>query len=96
MKKRCKYMDGYLRQDSLLLKTPTIKVAVGPTNRNLKIITIECTKTVIFQILRHLGISKLATRKLIAWFPLSQLRPQQRPISSKNKAISMKDDCSTL
>ena len=31
-----------------------------------------------------------------AWFPLSQLRPRQRPISSQNKAISMKDDCSTL
>ena len=27
-----------------------------------------------------------------AWFPLSQLRPQQRPISSLNKAISVKDD----
>ena len=33
---------------------------------------------------------------LKAWFPLSQLRPRQRPISSQNKAISMKDDCSTL
>ena len=33
---------------------------------------------------------------LKAWFPLSQLRPQQRPISSQNKAISVKDDCSTL
>ena len=46
-----------------------IKVAVGlkrSTNRNLKeIITIECTKTVIFQLLRPLGISKLATRELI-------------------------------
>ena len=31
-----------------------------------------------------------------AWFPLSQLRPRQRPISSQNKAISVKDDCSTL
>ena len=46
-----------------------IKVAVGPersTNRNLKeIITIECTKTVIFQLLRLLDISKLATRALV-------------------------------
>ena len=31
-----------------------------------------------------------------AWFPLSQLRPRQRPISSQNKAISVKDDCSTV
>ena len=31
-----------------------------------------------------------------AWFPLSQLRPRQRPILSQNKAISVKDDCSTL
>ena len=31
-----------------------------------------------------------------AWFPLSQLQPRQRPISSQNKAISVKDDCSTL
>ena len=31
-----------------------------------------------------------------AWFPLSQLRPRQRPISSENKAISVKADCSTL
>ena len=31
-----------------------------------------------------------------AWFPLSQLRPRQRPISRQNKAISVKDDCSTL
>ena len=40
-----------------------INGAVGPkrsTNRSLKqIITIECTKTVIFQLLRHLDISKL-------------------------------------
>ena len=46
-----------------------IKVAVGPkrsTNRNLKkIISIECTKTVIFQLLWSLGISKLAKRELI-------------------------------
>ena len=46
-----------------------IKVKVGPkrsTNRNLKqIITIECTKTVIFQFLRPLVISKLAKRELI-------------------------------
>ena len=48
-----------------------VKVAVGPkrsTNRNLKeIITIECTKTVIFQLLRPLDISKLAKRELIQW-----------------------------
>ena len=31
-----------------------------------------------------------------AWFPLSQLRPRQRPISSQNKATSVKDDCSTV
>ena len=31
-----------------------------------------------------------------AFFPLSQLRPRQRPILSQKKAISMKDDCSTL
>ena len=31
-----------------------------------------------------------------AWFPLSQLRPRQRPISSQNKAINVKHDCSTL
>ena len=43
------------------------KVAVGPkrsTNRNLKdIITIECTKTVIVQLVRLLGISKFAERE---------------------------------
>ena len=27
---------------------------------------------------------------------LSQLRPRQQPISGQNKAISVKDDCSTL
>ena len=32
----------------------------------------------------------------LAWFPLSQLRPRQRPISSQNKAIRVKNDCSTL
>ena len=46
-----------------------IKVAVGPkrsTNRNLKeIITIECARTVILQLLWPLGISKLAKRELI-------------------------------
>ena len=26
------------------------------------------------------------------WFPLTQLRSQQLPISSQNKAISVKDD----
>ena len=31
-----------------------------------------------------------------AWFPLSPLRPRQRLISSQDKAISLKDDCSTL
>ena len=39
--------------------------------------------------------AELASR-LKAWFPLSQLRPRQRPFSSQNKAISVKDDCSTL
>ena len=43
-----------------------LKVAVGhkrSTNRNLKqVITIQCTKTVIFQLLRALNISKLAKR----------------------------------
>ena len=38
----------------------------------------------------------LAPSNLKAWFPLTQLRPRQRPISSKNKAIIVKDDCSTL
>ena len=33
---------------------------------------------------------------LWAWFPLSQLRPRQQPISSQNKAISLKDDCLTF
>ena len=45
------------------------QVAVGPkrlTNRNLKqIISIECTKTVIFQLLWPIDISKLAKRELI-------------------------------
>ena len=45
------------------------KVAVGPkrsTNRNVKeISTIECTKTVIFQLLRPIDISKLAEIELI-------------------------------
>ena len=31
-----------------------------------------------------------------AWFPSSQLRQRQRPILSQNKAISLKDDCSSL
>ena len=30
-----------------------------------------------------------------AWFPLSRLRPRQRPISGQNKAINVKDDFST-
>ena len=46
-----------------------VKVAVGPkrsTNRNLEqIFTIGCTKTVIFQLLWPLDISKLAKRGLI-------------------------------
>ena len=46
-----------------------LKVAVGPkrsTKRNLKqIVTIECTKTVIFQLLRPVDISKLAKRELV-------------------------------
>ena len=50
-------------------KILVLKVAVGlkrSTNRNLKqIMTIECTKTVIFQLLRPLDISKLAKRELI-------------------------------
>ena len=52
--------------------SPTLKVAVGPTqstNRNLKeIITTECTKTVIFQLLRaprHLKIGKERTYTMI-------------------------------
>ena len=53
----------------LQLFVNVLKVAVGPkrsTNRNLKeIITIECTKTVIFQLLRPLGISKLGKKELI-------------------------------
>ena len=56
-------------QISPLLYCLIIKVAIGPkrsTNRNLKqIITIECTKTVIFQLLRPLDISKLVKRELI-------------------------------
>ena len=55
----------YITETLLLV----VKVAVEPersTNRNLKqIIMIECTKTVIFQLLRHLDISKLAKRELI-------------------------------
>ena len=47
----------------------SIEFAVGPkrsTNRTLKqIITIECTKTVIFRLLRPLDISKLAKGELI-------------------------------
>ena len=43
-----------------------VKVAVGPkqsTDRTLKqIITIDCMKTVVFQLLQHLDISKLAKR----------------------------------
>ena len=31
-----------------------------------------------------------------AWFLLSQLRPRRPPFSSKNKAISVKDDSSNL
>ena len=30
------------------------------------------------------------------WFPLSQLRPRQRPISSQNKAIGVGDDMVNL
>ena len=50
----------------------SIKVVVGPkrlTNRNLKqIITIQCTKTVKFQLLRPLDISKLVERGLMHEF----------------------------
>ena len=64
-----------------------LKVAVGPkrsTNRKLKEITmIECTKTVIFQLLQPLGISYLAKREIIQWpiknefiFKQKQLREQ--------------------
>ena len=51
-----------------------LKVAVGPkrsTNRNLKqIITIECTKTAIFQLLRPIDISKLANleHRILSWY----------------------------
>ena len=44
----------------------------------------------------EVSISRMDKNLGKAWFPLSQLRPRQRPISSKNKAISVKDDCSTL
>ena len=37
-----------------------------------------------------------AACEIKAWFPLSQLQPRQRRISSQNKAICVKDDCSTL
>ena len=30
-----------------------------------------------------------------AWFPSDQLRPRHRPFPSENKAISVRDDCST-
>ena len=40
--------------------------------------------------------SRLSFAFIKAWFALSQLRPRQRPISSQNKAISVKDNCSTL
>ena len=47
------------------------KVAVRPkrsTNRNVKqIITIKCTRTVVFQLLRPLDVVKLAKRELIRW-----------------------------
>ena len=41
----------------------------------------------------NLQYFKTAQLYFKAWFPLSQLRPQQRPISSQNKAISVKDGC---
>ena len=48
-----------------------LKVAVGPnllTNRNLKqIITSECTKTAIFQLLWPLDTSKLVEREFIQY-----------------------------
>ena len=40
-------------------------------------------------------ITMLISHVIKAWFPLRQLRPRQRPISSRNKAINVKDDCST-
>ena len=62
-------IDTGIESISIQVNIPFIKVPVGPkqlTNRNLKeIIAIECTKTVIFQLLQPLDISKLATRELI-------------------------------
>ena len=77
--KKVTQFSGFLRTSVSYLKMSKrnqmikfeIKVTVGPegsTNRNLKqIITIEfeCTEIVIFQLLRPLGISKLAKRELI-------------------------------
>ena len=40
------------------------------------------------------SILQLCCQELSDWFPLSQLRPRQRPVLSQNKAISMKNDCS--
>ena len=51
------------------------------------------------QFMQDIGSSGKETQLEVhikAWFPLSQLRPRQRPISSQNKATSVKDDCSTL
>ena len=60
-------------QDRLHFELPVVsytsKVAVEPnlsTNKNLKeIITTECTKTAIFQLLWPLDVSKLVERELI-------------------------------
>ena len=47
--------------------------------------------------MKHLKYSGREGKRQIAkaWFPLSQLRPRERPILSQNKAVSGKDDCST-
>ena len=58
--------------------------------------TIFVARQTNFGVRHNFHVASEVTLHHKAWFPLSQLRPRQRPVSSQNKVISLKDDCSTL
>ena len=65
-----------------------------------KLLRLFHTKDILFLIL-NISSSKTVLKGPLKdlikdGFPLSQLRPRQQPILSQNKAISVKNDCSTL
>ena len=74
----------------LVVLSGIVEILLG---RGIKAVEFECN--IAYSSIKVI-MSCLLSYETKAWFPLSQLRPRQRPISSKKKAISMKDDCSTL